>query len=163
MFSMYIMPTFWPSSLFYYWFSQSELFFEILLLPAWWLGYFWFCWRFSCAVRHLPGDCLVKGRVVFCWSRPLRGHMMSRKSLSITQQTVDGALALVCLATLCWPSLGFPNAGLRWWWPWNWFALSSSCCFHRLRVGGVSPFLLDRTAVADLWVVLMSGPICHCW
>ena len=49
----------------------------------------------------LSGRCLVKkGHVMFCWSRSLRGHMIFGKNLSITQQTVDNALALVSLAFL---------------------------------------------------------------
>lgn len=37
---------------------------------------------------------------MFYWSRSLRGHMIFGKNLSITQQTVDNALALVSLAFL---------------------------------------------------------------
>jgi hypothetical protein len=49
---------------------------------------------------YFSGSCLGKGHMVFCWSRCLRGHVMFRKSISITQQAVDGPLALVCLAGL---------------------------------------------------------------
>jgi hypothetical protein len=45
--------------------------------------------------------CLVKGHVMFYWSGCLREHMMFRKGVSITQQTVDNGVALVCLATIC--------------------------------------------------------------
>jgi len=65
--------------------------------------------------RHmvfLSGSCLVKEHVVFSWSSYLRGHVTFRKSISITQQTMDNAVPLVCLATLCWSSLGFVDAGL---------------------------------------------------
>ena len=41
---------------------------------------------------------LVKGHVMFCWSGRLRGHVMFGKSVSMTQQTVDNALAWVHLA-----------------------------------------------------------------
>ena len=41
---------------------------------------------------------------MFCWSRHLRAHRTFRKSVSITQQTVNIGLALVHLATLCWSS-----------------------------------------------------------
>ena len=47
------------------------------------------------------GRCLEKkGHVMFYWSRSLRGHMIFGKYISITQQTVDNALALVSLAFL---------------------------------------------------------------
>ena len=35
------------------------------------------------------GSCLVKGHVMFFWSRCLREHVMFRKSIRITHQTVD--------------------------------------------------------------------------
>lgn len=38
---------------------------------------------------------------------------MFRKGISISQQTVDGAEALVPLAILCWSSLDSANSGLR--------------------------------------------------
>jgi hypothetical protein len=37
---------------------------------------------------------------------------MFGKGISITQQRVDTAVALVLLAILCWSSLGFADAGL---------------------------------------------------
>lgn len=52
---------------------------------------------------------LVKEHVMFCWSR----HVMFGKGICITQQTVDYALVLICLATLCWSSLVFADAGLH--------------------------------------------------
>jgi hypothetical protein len=48
---------------------------------------------------------LVKGHIMFCWRRCLRGQVMFGKSVSITQQTMDNALALVHLAGLHWASL----------------------------------------------------------
>ena len=36
---------------------------------------------------------------------------MFGKGINITQQTVDDAVALVHLATLCWSLLGFVDAG----------------------------------------------------
>lgn len=42
---------------------------------------------------------------MFCWSWHLGGYMMFGKSINITQQTVDDALALVLLAGLRWASL----------------------------------------------------------
>ena len=38
-------------------------------------------------------NCLVKGRVMFCYGGCLRGHMFG-KSISITQQTADSAPAI---------------------------------------------------------------------
>jgi hypothetical protein len=35
---------------------------------------------------------------------------MFGKSRNITQQTVDDALALVCVVTLCWSSVGIADA-----------------------------------------------------
>lgn len=43
---------------------------------------------------------MKKGHVMFGWSRSLRGHVIFGKNISITQQTVDNALALVSLAFL---------------------------------------------------------------
>ena len=67
-----------------------------------------FCWSRHVRGRFaekdiwcLSGHCLVKkGHVMFCWSRSLRGHVIFGKNISITQQTVDNALALVSLAFL---------------------------------------------------------------
>jgi hypothetical protein len=53
-----------------------------------------------------------RGYVKICWSGHLRGHVIFGKGISITQQTVDNTLAMVCLATLCWCSLGFGDASL---------------------------------------------------
>jgi hypothetical protein len=39
--------------------------------------------------------CLVKGHAMFCWRETLTGHVMFGKNASITQLTVDNALALV--------------------------------------------------------------------
>lgn len=64
---------------------------------------------------YFSGNCFVKGHVVFCCSRRLRGRAMFRKNINRTPQTVGGhscigspchvplvfaddALALVCLA-----------------------------------------------------------------
>ena len=74
-------------------------------------------WRF-------PRSCVVKGHVISYWSRCLRGWVMFRKNMNIAPQTVrwcpcigvpcnallvftDDALALICLAMLCWSSLIF--------------------------------------------------------
>jgi hypothetical protein len=46
---------------------------------------------------------LVKGHAIFCWSGCLRGHVMFGKSISVTQQTVDNALAGI--GSPCWSSL----------------------------------------------------------
>jgi hypothetical protein len=47
-----------------------------------------------------------RGHVMFCWIRCLRGLVMFGKGISITQQTMDDTLALVCLAGfLNWASL----------------------------------------------------------
>jgi hypothetical protein len=59
--------------------------------------------------------CLVKGHVMFCWSRCLRSHVTLEKSVSITQQTVDDALVLAPLTSHCWSSLGSAHAGLCLW------------------------------------------------
>lgn len=42
----------------------------------------------------------------------MRERVTFGKGLRMTQQTVDGAAALVHLATLHWPSLGFADADL---------------------------------------------------
>ena len=102
---------------------------EMVWMKDEWSGNLWFLWRLSCVMscffwklssermfcwsRHvrgrfaekdiwcLSGHCLVKkGHVMFCWSRSLRGHVIFGKNISITQQTVDNALALVSLAFL---------------------------------------------------------------
>lgn len=52
-------------------------------------------------------SCLVKGHVVVCWSRRLRGHVMLRKNINTTRQTVSNALVFVRLGMLCWSSLIF--------------------------------------------------------
>ena len=45
-----------------------------------------------------------------------------------------------------------------------WWVLVASCCFYRLRlIGRVSQFLLDRTVVANLLIVSVSGLNYHCW
>lgn len=51
------------------------------------------------------GNYLVKGHVIFCWSNHLRGHLIFGKSVSVNQQAVVNALALVYFADFCWTSL----------------------------------------------------------
>ena len=102
--------------------------------------------------------------------------LMFEKSVRITQQTVDNALALVHLATLCWPPQGFTEAGLRWrcsctgspcflCWsslvmtPWrkthqrtSGGVLAASCHFRGLvLIGKASWFLLDPDGTACVW------------
>jgi hypothetical protein len=64
------------------------------------------------------GEDFVEDRhMMFCWKLPGERHVMFSqskhimfgKSVSITQQTMDGALARVSLAALCWSSLGFTD------------------------------------------------------
>jgi hypothetical protein len=63
---------------------------------------------------YFSGSCLVRGHVMFRWSGCLRGCVRFGKSvsISITHQTVDYALALVHLVTLCWSSLAFTKSCL---------------------------------------------------
>jgi hypothetical protein len=80
-----------------------------------WSGNFLFCWRLSYVMwcfleivfwedvllrtdMWFFGSCLAKGCVTLCWRGRFRGHVMFGKSVSITQQTVDDALAWVHLA-----------------------------------------------------------------
>lgn len=102
---------------------------EMVWMKDEWSGNLWFLWRLSCVMSCFSGSSLLrgcfveadmwedalqridiwcfsgrclekKGHVMFYWSRSLRGHMIFGKNLSITQQTVDNALALVSLAFL---------------------------------------------------------------
>lgn len=57
----------------------------------------------------LPGE---RARDVLL-EETLERMRMFGKNLRITQQTMDHALVLVCLAVLCWSSLGFADASLR--------------------------------------------------
>ena len=52
-----------------------------------------------------PGSYLIKGHVTFCWSSHFGGHLNFGMNVSINQQAVVNALALVCLADLSWTSL----------------------------------------------------------
>jgi hypothetical protein len=61
----------------------------------------------------LSGSCLLKGHVMFIWSRCLRGHVNFGKSLSRIHQTVGDALALACLVRVCWIFLGCADAGVQ--------------------------------------------------
>jgi hypothetical protein len=118
--------------------------------------------------------------VVFCLSRCLRGHMMLGKSISVTQQTVNDALALVRPAGLHWSSLTML---------WHWSALlpflsffvisqrekhqrtsggvlAASCRFGGLvPIGRASQSLLDRAAAVDsrlvlcYWTILLTTKI----
>lgn len=105
------------------WAYKSEV--ESTVIVEGWSRNFWFSGRISCDLflgtalwdddvllradkRCFPGSCLVRGHVMFCWSGHLRGHVLFGKGVRITQQTVDKALTLVCLATLCWLSVVTP-------------------------------------------------------
>ena len=63
--------------------------------------------------------------LMFCWSRPLRGHMMLGKSVSTTQQTVDDALVLVRFAGLHWAPPCWSLLTTLW----HWFILNSLLIF----------------------------------
>lgn len=97
--------------------------------------------------------------------------MMFRKCISLTEQTVDGAVALACLATLCCSSLGFAYAGFCWRFCGHCFAFVSSpiiACHEfveRITPNGslgypvascleVSP---GGTTVADSWMLCSSA------
>ena len=95
---------------------------------------------------YFSKSCLVEGHVMLCWRRCLRGHTMFGKSRNITQQTVDDALALVCVVTLCWSSVGIADAQFL---CWRSLVVSSGlhCCYW-LLFGVV---LVDWTADNEDW------------
>jgi hypothetical protein len=124
----------------------------------------------------LPG----KGHVVLCWSGCLGEYVTFGKGMTTTQYTATMPFHfLLVIIWLCWswssltmlggissPCYSFlvrvwsdfveRNTPKNFWW--------CSCCFCGIRlIGRASPFLLDKTAVADLWMVFMSRLSCRCW
>ena len=75
------------------------------------------CWE------HIHGVCIEAAweKGTWCFAGRLRESVMfgpkhnTTQHLSITQQTVDVAQALVCLATIWWSSLDFADSSLCWW------------------------------------------------
>ena len=90
----------------------------------------------------------------------MRAHRTFRKSVSITQQTVNIGLALVHLATLCWSSPIFachdfverkvPKELLMVFW--LFLATSVDLC----SFSGALGFLLDQTDVTDSCLVVAN-------
>jgi len=110
------------------------------------------------------------------FGRCLRGHVIFGKNISITQQTVDDALVLICLAGLHWASPCWSPLMTLWHWftllfPWYLLVMTSLREMHRRTSGGVLAtchfrglvstggalrFLLDQVTAVDLCLVFWS-------
>lgn len=91
---------------------------------------------------------------------------MFGKNISSTPQTVNGALALVLLATCCWASVDFAchdfkdsNQPKHFSWDSGWFLPFADSC----QVGGASWVLLDRATATDLRLVSQTELDCCCY
>lgn len=112
-------------------------------------------------------DCLVKGHVVFCWTRYFRGHTMFRKNRSIARQTMRGRSWIGSLCKLCWSSLIFACHNFTerdepenfWWY---------SGCFFLLPwtyTDSAEPwgfFWIELLLLIHVWC-LLPGWDCHDW
>lgn len=98
---------------------------DVFLKAVTWEDIWCFCWEQTCC---FSGSCLLRGCFAkantwqnillkqthewahdFCWSKCLRGHVLSKKNINRTSQTGNGCScigsALQCFAGLCWSSL----------------------------------------------------------